>query len=162
MTAYNCYCGEATYNVGSGRVRRFRPEGALTLRREGTYKNPSTRIGGGSYSARLFVGLNVGQEQRFTEDDVVELVIKTRKRQKALADASILSQKGIYEDRGGDIVREPSVQIVIIDTIGVGKRRFVSEMKSLAETLCKKLQQETVILEIQHRGIVRDVYSVRA
>jgi len=33
-------------------------------------------------------------------------------------------------------------------------------MKELAETLCKKMRQETVILEIQRRGVVTDVYSV--
>lgn len=160
MPTYNCYAGEATYNVGSGRVRRFRPKGRMTLHHEGTYENPSQRIGGGGYSARLFVGLNVGKTQRFTEDNVVDIVFKTRRRQKALPDASILSQKGIYSDRGGDIVKEPSTQIIIIDTIGVGKRQFVSEMKELAEVLCKKMKQESVILEIQRKGVVLDVYSV--
>lgn len=159
MPTHNCYAGEATYTV-SGRTCRFKPTGKLKTRHEGATENPVKRIGGGGYSARMFVGLNVGQTQKFDEDDVVEIIFKVRKKQKALADASILSQKGIYEDKAGDVVQEPSVQVIIIDTVGVPKRQFVSEMKDLAETLRKKMKQELVILEIQHRGRVVDVYSV--
>jgi hypothetical protein len=161
MTAHNVYAGEATYRVGS-RVRRFRPKGKLHdhSKRQGAVENPVKRLSGGGYSARLFVGLNVGQTQRYDEDDVVDIVWKTRKKQGALADASILTQKGIYEDRSGALVTEPSVQVIIIDLSGAAKKAFVGEMQELAETLRRKMRQETVILEIQRKGTTVDVYSV--
>jgi hypothetical protein len=137
MTTHICNAGEATHQYPSGRVARFRPKGKLRTHHEGAMRkgampNPSTRIGGGGYSARLFVGLNVGQAQKYTEDDIVDLVWQTRKKQGRSADASILSQKGIYEDRSGDRVVEPSVQVIIIDFSGQAKKAFVGEMVELA------------------------------
>jgi hypothetical protein len=164
MTAHNVYAGEAVYRVGK-RIRRFKPRGRMhnhseTSKRKDAVDNPVERLGGGGYSARLFVGLNVGQTQKYDEDDVVDIVWKTRKKQGALADASILTQKGIYEDRAGDLVTEPSVQVIIIDLSGAGKKEFVGEMQQLAETLRRRMKQETVILEIQRKGTTVDVYSV--
>jgi hypothetical protein len=155
MPSYSTYAGEAVY--GS---RRFKPKGKMIVVEEGAMPNPASRLGGGGFSARIFVGLNVSTRKGYTVDDVVDLVWKVRKRQKRTADASILAQKGIYEDFKGRRIVEPSVQIIIIDLSGESKRTFIGEMKELAEELCTKLRQETVILEIQKRGVVTDVYSV--
>jgi hypothetical protein len=155
MASYNVYAGEAVHGT-----RRFRPKGKIHVHHVGAIENPSKRLGGVGYSARLFVGLNVGTRRGFTEKDVIAAVWRIRKRQKKSADASILSQKGIYEDFRGRRIIEPSVQVIIIDTAGTPKREFVDEMKELAEGLRARLKQETVILEIQRKGVSTDIYSV--
>jgi hypothetical protein len=157
VTTYNVHAGEAIHGT-----RRFRPLGSLREVHVGAAPNPATRLGGGGYSARLFVGLNVGQTKAYDIDDVIKIVWAIRKRQKRGADASILAQHGIYEDFKGERVVEPSVQIIIIDLAGVVKKIFVAEMKELAEELRKELKQEVVILEIQRRGVSTDVFSVAA
>ena len=160
MPTHPTYAGEAVHTHRDGRTYQFKPEGKLTTHHEAVRSNPTTRLGGGGYSARLFVGLNVGQKQTWSEKDVVDLVWKTRKKQGRSADASILTQKGIYEDRSGERVVEPSVQVIIIDFSRAPKKQFVEEMSNLSEVLVEKLKQETVILEIQRRGVTTDVYSI--
>lgn len=155
MTDYSANVGEAVH--GS---RRFKPRGRLVCYERGALANPVERISGGGYAARLFVGLKVGQKTAYKIADVIAIVRRVRKAQGRSADASILAQKGIYEDRSGDLVVEPSVQVVIIDLAGLPKSEFVSDMKELAESLRKKLKQETVVLEVQRRGVVTDVFSV--
>lgn len=158
---YNLYAGEGVYTLpkrGKGRpvTKRFRPQGALQLEAG----EDTVRLGGGGYSARIFVGLNVGDKETYTVNDVVKLVVETRKEQGASADASILSQKGIYESKGGDVVVEPSVQIILIDLVGKTKKEFTDEVTEVAEVLQEKLQQEVVLVEIQKSGVVKDVYSI--
>ena len=155
MASYNVYAGEAIH--GS---RRWKPKGKLHLHHTGAVENPAHRLGGGGFSARIFVGLNVGTKRGFTEKAVIAIVWKVRKRQKKNADSTILSQKGIYEDSLGRRIIEPSVQVIIIDLAGTAKKAFTGEMKELAEVLRKELKQETVILEIQRKGVVSDVFSV--
>ena len=158
---YNVYAGEGTYTLpkrGKNKpvAKRFRPNGPLQLEAG----EDTVRLGGGGYSARIFVGLNVGDKETYTVNDVVKLVVEARKEQGASADASILSQKGIYESKGGDVVVEPSVQIIIIDLVGKKKKEFVDEVTEVAEVLQEKLQQEVVLVEIQKSGVVKDVYSI--
>jgi hypothetical protein len=155
--AYNVYAGEGVYELPrkKGKIR-FRPKGRLILH---AGEEDVVRLGGGSYSARFFVGLNVGGEERWKVQDVVDLVIKTRHDQGAGADASILSQKGIYESKKGTIT-EPSVQVIIIDLVGKNKGEWIEEMTDLGEVLQEKFEQESVILEIQKSGVVTDVYSI--
>ena len=162
MTAHQAYCGEATYVLANKTRKTFRPKGRLRTYEKGARPNPTTRISGGGLSARLFVGLKVGQRTAYKVDDVIAVVRRVRKRQGKGADASILAQKGIYEDRSGELVIEPSAQVVIIDLAGEKKAVFVTDMKELAEELRRKLKQETIILEIQKSGVVKDVYSVTA
>src|SRR4029077_3567210 len=157
MTEYSCNVGEAVHGK-----RRFRPKGRLKCYEKGVRSNPIERLSGGGFSARLFVGLKVGQRTAYKLDDVIAVVRRVRKRQGKSADASILAQKGIYEDRSGELVIEPSAQVVIIDLAGETKKTFARDMIELGEGLRRKLRQETVILEIQQRGVVRDVYSITA
>ncbi len=159
MTAHNFFAGEATHHTGE-RIRRFRPTGRLITHHKGAQPNPVKRESGGGLSARLFVGLNVGQVKKYTPKSVVDIVWAVRKKQKKSADASILSQKGIYEDKKGKRVVEPSVQVILIDFSGATKRAWTAEMVELAETLVTKLHQEAVILEIQRRGVVTDVFTI--
>jgi hypothetical protein len=128
--------------------------------------NPIERLGSGGYAARIFVGLMVGQENRWTVDDVIRITYEVRKRQAKggpVEGASILAQHGIYEDVATrERVIEPSAQVVIIDLSGREKEAFVAEMQELAEALRAELEQQTVILEIQKKGVLEDVYSVTA
>lgn len=165
----SAYLGEATHHLKTGRVRCFRPQGEIFIvnaegigvaQKERAKLNPIERLGSGGYAARLFVGLSVGDAATFTIDDVVAETWRVRKEQNRSADASFLAQRGLYEDKTGHTVQEQSVQIVIIDLVGLEKETFVKEMTTLAESLREKFKQETVILEIQHRGIAEDVYSV--
>jgi hypothetical protein len=71
-----------------------------------------------------------------------------------------MSQRGIYEDQQRRIIDEPSVQIIIIDFDGTEQGAFTKEMIALGEQLTRELQQETVLLEIQKRGIVEDQYTL--
>lgn len=155
MTAYPVLAAEAVHGT-----RRFRPQGPLTEYEPGAAPNPATRLGSGGYAARLFVGLKVGNEERWKTADIIRIVRDVRKEQGKSADASILAQSGIYEDRSGELVVEPSVQVIIIDLVGEKKNTFVGSMKELGERLVKDLEQEAVILEIQRRGIVSDVYTI--
>ena len=162
MTMINSYLGEVIHHLRGGRVRKFCPEGKTFSVHEGALikANPIERIGQGGYSARLFVGLKVGRKLKWKIADVVKIVWDVRERQKQAPDASILAQSGIYKDMKGRRIVEPSVQVIVIDFAGLSKDQFTHEMETLAETLRKRLEQETVILEIQNRGVIEDVYSV--
>jgi hypothetical protein len=155
---FNVYAGEAIIEDKGRKVRGFRPSGPIFEHHQAT--EDIERIGGGGYAARIFVGLNVGKEQGFTIEDLIEKVVRIRRAQGEVPNASILAQRGIYEDRQHEIVDEESAQIIIIDMSGANKRAFVDEMSDLAEKLCDEMKQESVILEIQKRGIVTDVYTV--
>src|SRR6516225_9581499 len=111
---HNVYAGEARFARG----RRFKPTGALapaerSMPRELARREPLSRL-----AARFFVGLNVGTETKWTERDVIDAVVRIRRAQGASPGASIMSQRGIYEDQQRRIIDEPSVQIIIIDFDG--------------------------------------------
>src|SRR5690606_36232205 len=77
---------------------------------------------GGPLSARLFVGLNVGDKPRWTLDDVVAAVADMWR-----GGASFLGQRGIW--RAGDSpVEEDSVQVVLFDEQGHELEEWVAEM----------------------------------
>jgi len=153
---YQASCGEAVHGT-----RRFIPRGRMVCYQTGVLSNPVERVPAG-YGARFFVGLKVGRRVAYKISDVIAIVRRVRKRQGKVADATILAQKGIYEDRKGELVVEPSAQVIIIDLSGEPKRDFVDDMKALGEELRRKLRQEAVILEIQQRGVVKDVYRITA
>ena len=185
------YMGAAEHHLKSG-TRRFQPTGPLTIIqgrhkpgqatlredlgkgrsfRAGTktrvvYGRPKPnlveRYGGGGLAARIFVGLNVGRAKAWTEDEVVEAVRTVRESQGAPPDASFLTQLGIYSEPGVGIVEEPSMQIVLIDTQGTDKDVWERQMKELGERLRERFLQKEVIVELQERGVVTDVFGVKA
>lgn len=171
----NAHLGEVVHVLKGGARRRFRPEGHLYVIRDdgarvgpqerasGHAKEDVTRYGSGSLSARLFVGLNVGDKPTFTVDDVVAAVLEERRKQGASPDASFLAQRGVYtSQQDGSTVVENSVQIVILHLSDAPREMFIEEMKKLGEALRTRLQQETIILEIQERGVVQDVFGIHA
>lgn len=165
----HAYVGEAVHHLKSGSVRRFKPRGEMlvcmpdgrVIGAEDRKKNPVEKLGEGTLSARLFVGLSVGQTPRYTIKQVVDATIEVRKKQKQLPDATFLAQKGVYtESKSGQLVEEDSVQIIIIDVMGTPEVMFTACMQELGEELRKRFEQESVIIEIQRKGVVQAVYSV--
>jgi len=156
MSSYNVHAGEARFPRG----RRFQPQGRLSeetprhAASEGRRAEPVSRL-----SARLFVGLNVGTKTVWNERAVVDAVLRIRREQGAAPGATILSQRGIYEDSERRVIDEPSVQIIILDFAGTELEVFREQMLSLGETLSREFQQEEVLLEIQRRGIVEEQYT---
>jgi hypothetical protein len=165
----NVYCGECVHVLKSG-PRRFKPVGPMMfIEGSGTSRRASEasasdvkRLGKGSLSARLFVGLSVGNTPRYSVDDVVAATVAFRKKAKRSPDASFVAQKGTYtHDKSGKLVVEDSVQVIILDFSGK-RAAFVADMKKLGTELRKKFKQESVILEIQDRGIVQEVFGIYA
>lgn len=169
---HNAYLGEAVHYLKSGHVRRFRPTGEVFYMNyesarviaasEAPAGSKVEKLGAGGYSARIFIGLNVGTKTEYTLEDIMRATLAYRKKHGKAADGSFLGQKGIYEDRKKRIIEEPSVQIVLIDLSGMSEKRWTFEMTGLAKHLREKFKQETVILEIQNRGLVTALYSVTA
>lgn len=172
MAAHNVHLGEVVHHLKSGRVRRFKPQGevyGVTKRgriakaselSEASEKVESLPVGG--LAARIFIGLNVGEETKYTIQDVMRSTLKLRRSQGKRADGSFLAQMGIYQDTKGRVIEEPSVQVVLLDLEGTREKEWVREMLALGKYLRRKFHQETVIVEIQERGIAKAVYSVTA
>jgi hypothetical protein len=164
---YNVFTGDAHFECDDGRVLhyRFRNQGTLTAHDIGAgmkADEAARRIGGGGLAARIFVGLNVGKVEKWTKQDAIDVVVHVRKKQKALPDASIMSQTGLYTDsETGALIQEPSLQIIVLETSGKTKKVFLREMTELADALRKELEQQVVILELQLSGVVTDVYEVK-
>jgi hypothetical protein len=161
------YMGEVTHVLKDGSVRHFKPTGPIYIfKKDGTTvaareakknarQNPFEPFPPGGLTARLFVGLSVGDIPRFTVDDVIGEVRTFAKVHGG--NASFVVQRGIYHDRPED-----SVQVVIIDEKGRPLDVFLSEMTEMAEGLANRFEQEAVILEIQRSGVVQTVGTVTA
>lgn len=113
-----------------------------------------------STSARLFVGFNVGPYPRYKLDDLVTLVRDNRVAA-GHPMASFVAQRGVYQHEGdGHIVTEDGAQVIIINTYGASLKDFKDEMIELAGYIAHKMQQEEVVVEIQHNGITKGVIGV--
>jgi|SRR5579883_254233 len=167
--------GEARHTLRPGHWKHFRPLGETKrITEEGVLApmhGPGARrgardverIGPGGLSARVFVGLNVGETPTYTIDDVVKATVQIRKQQGAMPDASFLAQRGVYtQSKDGKVITESSVQIIIIDFEGRSKESFAKDVNALASGLREHFHQESVIVEVQERGIVQDVFSITA
>jgi hypothetical protein len=113
--------------------------------------NPAKRLQGAQRSARMFVGLSVGNKPTHTVDDVVAITRRVRQAQGADPSSSFLLQRGVYQGSTG-VVEEDSVQVVILD-FGTKAKLFEKQMVELAETLARELQQEVVYVEMQRNGV---------
>jgi hypothetical protein len=111
-------------------------------------------------TARLFVGLSVGQRATYTVDDVVKITKRVRQQQGQSPDSSFLLQKGIYTDKANEIVEEDSVQIVIFSFDESDKKEFQRQMGELAQVLAEELDQETIYVELQERGVPYRILKV--
>ncbi len=131
------------------------------------HKNPAERFDVVPLTARLFVGLNVGQVPTHTIDEVVRLTRAIRTEQGSPPDASFLAQRGLFTDeRTKEIVEENSVQVVIFE-FGRERepperrqQRFEAEMEELGEKLARALDQQVIYVELQRAGIPYTVLRV--
>jgi len=116
-------------------------------------------------SGRLIVGFNVGLTPRWTINDLIPIVREVRMQQVADPSASFLLQQGLYRHKkgkyAGEVVDENGAQVIIIDLSGATIREFEAQMVQLGEIVAARLQQETVIVDIQVNGIVKKTHVVK-
>jgi hypothetical protein len=149
----------AVWSTPNG-IRAFHPHGRK--RWSSDYRpNPTAWRSAETYSARLFVGFNVGQKTVYEMDDLVEIVRQVREQQTGNPSSSFVYQQGIYRHHSGEIVEEPGAQVIIIN-MDVSAEQFVDQMVELAETIAAEMSQEEVVVEIQRNGLVQEVLGVNA
>jgi hypothetical protein len=82
-----------------------------------------------------------------------------REKQGEAPDATIYVTKGLYRSkRTGKGEAENGGQVFILN-FGE-KRRFIRQMKALAQAICDEFEQEEVILELQRFGVSEQAWSV--
>jgi hypothetical protein len=149
-----------------GNVGFFEPNGAVGS--HGPDLHPNKRdwqTDAPLYAARIFVGFNVGDEPRWTMDDLVPIVKRVRTEQVGSPDSSFLYQRGVYaHQRAGDttVADEQGAQIIILNVpdFETEPDEFESQIVQLAEIIAEQLLQETVIVEIQRAGQTLRTISV--
>lgn len=159
----NANIGMAHWVASDGTVGRFRPTGeVLLVGDEAAYKRNNrewTDKSGELLAARFFVGFNVGLKPTWSMDDVVALVERTRRKQKAKPDSTFLAQRGLYTGDAGELVDESGAQIIILNLSGLAAKAFTKQMEELADIIVHELKQERVIVEIQQAGVVKETFS---
>jgi hypothetical protein len=103
------------------------------------------------FSARLFVGFNVGGSPVWTVDDVKSQAFFLRQEMGADPDLSIWAGEGIFQGKH-KLVSEESAQIVILD-FGKDWNKFVDPMIPFAGMLARRLLQESVALQLNDHGV---------
>lgn len=135
----------------------FIPNGKLHW--VGDRTNPvGQHLGRNSISARMFVGFNVGGHPKYHLKDLVPIIVRVREKQTGDPSASFVAQTGVYKHHDGPVVTEKSAQVLIFS--GETEKKLTREMVELAETVAKKLHQESVIVEIQRGGVTQDSFFV--
>ena len=139
----------------------FRPNGRRHI--NGYRPNPRTWSGGQDvWSARLFVGFNVGEDTVWSMRDLIDLVRRVREEQTGDPSSTFVSQRGIYKHAdSGLVVEEPGGQVIIIAP-GTPPDEFAEQMMHLAEVIAGEMDQAEVVVELQKRGVVQDVFGVSA
>lgn len=150
------HSGSRRFSV-AGRRTEFQPAGELVARGRGAKafaSNPALWASPPVPTARLFVGMNVGDAPVWSLSDVIAVVKTARVEQTGDPSSSFVTQKGIYRhDDGGGIVEEDSAQVIIYNlSEDVDAEEFEEQMVDVATQLARVLQQELVLLEIQKGG----------
>lgn len=124
------------------------------------------------WSAQLFVGLSVNGKPRWTADHIRDLAAQIRSEQlTAMAEAGLIShdtehglsvvpQYGFWSKIGTD-GREQSVSITIVSLSGETKKEFFQNISELAGMLAVELEQDTVVYQLIHGGVVKYVAQRR-
>ena len=134
----------------------FRPRGRVMVHGPRRALNPVEWSSKVTWSARLFVGLSVGNRKAWTVAQVVALVRRLWRR-----GASFVSQRGLWKSpKSGRLVPETSVQVILLDLHGDPLPVFRAEVIRLAEALCSRLRQEQVVVEFQRNGLVKETLGV--
>lgn len=139
----------------------FRPMGRITRHGSDTWlHNPSDWESAKTIAARLIVGFSVGQDPKYSMEDLIPIVARVREAQTGNQSASFIAQRGIYQHHDGTTVTEDGAQVFIINLTGVTMRKFKAQIVELAETIARELQQESVIVEIQVNGLSKVTIGV--
>jgi len=108
---------------------------------------------------KIIVGFNVGGKARWTMKDLEKIVRDVRTKQIGAPDSTFVAQTGMYTHhdvggRKGRTVTEEGAQVLIknLPHLGTSLHEFRQQMEALAETICRKLKQEMVIVDWQERG----------
>lgn len=137
----------------------FTPNGRK--RWSGYKPNKKTWESADTWSARLFVGFNVGQKTVYEMDDLIAVVRRVREQQTDDPSSSFVYQRGIYKHHSGEVVEEPGAQVIIIN-MGASAAKFEQQMIELGEAIATTMDQEEVVVEVQRNGIVQRVFGVSA
>jgi hypothetical protein len=166
------YCiahhGPVVHHLKSGKRMSWNPKGPLIVifapaarSGRGASEDRVENWGEGGLTARLFVGLSVGQQPTYNINDIVTETRNFRLARKQPADASFIAQKGIYTNAAtGSQVTENSVQIIIFAAPGVTMPQLREQMEELGKHLRRKFDQDQVIIELQDRGVVQQIFAV--
>jgi hypothetical protein len=135
----------------------------------GARANPAGLITKKTHAGVLLCGLQEGEGKRAKKHkvgSVVKIVQQMRTEQVGSADASFMSQLGLYtHHKSRKVVSEESVRIIIIKVTSPSEESvadFYDHMAEIGEALCSGLGQESVIMERQVNGVVEGTYSVTA
>lgn len=152
--------GRRTF-IANGRKTTFVPTGGMRFRGRGArayLENPKLWAGPPSQAARIFVGLNVGEDPVWSINDVVEVVMAERAPEQG---ATFVAQRGVFKHADGRLVDEGSVQVILfnLDDSVLGDE-FEEQMVHLGTRLAQVLDQEYVIVEMQSAGKVEKIMGV--
>jgi len=141
----------------------FRPNGRTE--RFGLTMNPAVQIAKVTWSARLFIGFNVGDKPTWTLAKVVALVKKFRTAQGEDPDATFFATRGLYTERKAArsrLINEDGCQVVILNMSDPPKpeAEFRDQMVDLGERLVTRMKQDKIYVEIQRNGLSRGVWEV--
>jgi hypothetical protein len=140
--------GKVTFYTRNGTpVRTFTPTGAMRPNKVAWTSSPVD-------TARLFVGFNVGLDAYWTLTDVVRMVREVRREQRADPSSSFVAQKGVYRDKTGKVVEEDGAQVIVMNLSDTRRKQFEEEMLLLGDHLRYEMDQDEVIVEFQHGGVV--------
>jgi hypothetical protein len=116
--------------------------------------------------ARIFVGFSVMLPSgkivhKYSMDDLAPIVRRIRKKQGRDQDSTYVYQRGVYTHAvDKKVVTEEGVQVFIIDMEGLEQKEFTEEIVDLCDIITTKLEQETVVVELQMGGVVKDTFVV--
>ena len=169
----------------NGEMLRFKPNGPMSVvnldsKFKPTAHNPlevdynpaAWRARKPLQGARIIVGFNVGTEQKWTMESVLQKVFDFRRAQVERAykggwaqqsvtggdvGLTLLSQQGVFQSVSDPQAHpENGAQILLLNTISEDEAHFAQEMEELADWLATELDQWEVILEHQRNGGVEE------
>lgn len=150
----------STRNLVAFEGRQFRPSGPLWAYGDDSIldaRNNPIRGRRETQAARVFVGFNVAGVPRWRLSDLIRVVLDFRP-----AGATFLATRGLWKDPAKGVEQERGAQIIIVDTQGIPGDRFQDEIVGLSEHIADKLEQDSVLVEMQLSGRPSHVLDVTA
>ncbi len=108
------------------------------------------------WAARIMVGFNVGGAPRWTVKDLRGVVARSLSSAKLMIGSTFIPQSGFFQPAILiKPVEEDGAQVVIFNFYDkLTPARFVSNVKALARTIRRNLQQSAVLVWVTYRGRV--------